>query len=141
MAVRARALGMDETSFAKRHEYVTGVNDGARVAHVTDGRGREALAAWYAEQEQEPAWRAWYRWAIRSRLEPVKRVARMVKKHLEGIVTAVVTGVHNARAEGFNALLQKLKRYAQGFRNRDRFRQAIYFHLGGLDLNPDSVRT
>jgi len=25
---------------------------------------------------------------------------------------------------------------ACGFRNRDRFRRAIYFHLGGLDLYP-----
>ena len=24
-------------------------------------------------------------------------------------------------------------------RNRDRFRAAIYFHLGGLDLYPDAV--
>jgi transposase len=73
-------------------------------------------------------------------LEPVKRVARLVKKHLEGIVTAVVTGAHNARAEGFNALIQKVKRDARGFRNRDRFRQAIYFHLGGPDLYPDGIR-
>jgi transposase len=73
-------------------------------------------------------------------LEPVKRVARLVKKHLEGIVTAVVTGAHNARAEGFNVLIQKVKRDARGFRNRDRFRQAIYFHLGGLDLYPDGIR-
>jgi transposase len=25
---------------------------------------------------------------------------------------------------------------ACGFRNRERFRRAIYFHLGGLDLYP-----
>ena len=49
------------------------------------------------------AWQAWYRSAIRCRLEPVKRVARMVKRHLEGIVTAVVQGVSNARAESINA--------------------------------------
>jgi transposase len=34
----------------------------------------------------------WYQWAIRSRLEPVKKVARLVDNHLEGIVTAVLTG-------------------------------------------------
>jgi len=52
----------------------------------------------------------------------------------------VVTGATNARAEGFNTMIQKLKRDARGFRNRDRFRAAIYFHLGGLDLYPDAVR-
>ena len=38
-------------------------------------------------------WQAWYRSGIRCRLEPVKRVARMVRKHLEGILTAVVQRV------------------------------------------------
>ena len=28
---------------------------------------------------------------------------------------------------------------ARGFRNRKRFRNAIYFHLGGLDLYPARV--
>ena len=63
----------------------------------------------------------------------------MIKKHLDGIVTAVVTGATNARAEGFNTMIQKIKRDARGFRNRDRFRAAIYFHLGGLDLYPNAV--
>ena len=84
-------------------------------------------------------WLGWYRSAIRCRLEPVKRVARMIKRHLDGIVTAMVQGVSNARAESINAGVQKLKYMARGFRNRERFRNAIYFHLGGLDLYPAGV--
>lgn len=38
----------------------------------------------------ERSWEAWYRSAIRTRLEPVKKVARTVKRHLYGIVNAVV---------------------------------------------------
>ena len=60
--------------------------------------------------------------------------------HLEGILTAVVTGASNARAEGFNTMIQKIKRDARGFRNKERFKAAIYFHLGGLDLYPEAVR-
>ena len=71
-------------------------------------------------------WLGWYRSAIRCRLEPVKRVARMIKRHLDGIVTAMVQGVSNARAESINAGVQKLKYMARGFRNRERFRNAIY---------------
>jgi transposase len=85
------------------------------------------------------AWLRWYSWAIRSRLEPIKAVARMIKGHLEGILTAVVLGVTNARAEGLNAKIQWIKTSARGFRNRDRFRDAIYFHLGGLDLYPAAL--
>ena len=88
----------------------------------------------------ERAWKKWYSWAIRSRLEPMKRVARMVKSHLDGILNAVVKGVTNARAEGVNAVIQQLKQRAHGYRNRERFRTAIYFHCGGLDLYPASLQ-
>lgn len=63
----------------------------------------------------------------------------MVKAHLGGIVTAIVKGISNARSESVNAKIQWLKYTARGFRNRERFRNAIYFHLGGLDLYPVSI--
>ena len=69
----------------------------------------------------------------------MKRVARMIKRHLVGILNAIVSGVTNARVEGLNTKIQWLKRSARGYRNRDRFRNAIYFHLGGLDLYPSSI--
>ena len=256
-----RRLGVDETSFQKRHEYVTVVADAERgvVQHVADGRGKDALAEYYdgfeeseraqiesvamdmwgpyiaatvnavpsasskiafdkfhvamhlgdavdrVRREENRALRAegdetlvgtkhlwlfhpdhlpeersvrlqdlvkkalktsrawmlkelamemwdcsnredareifdaWYSWAIRSRLPPMKRVARMLKRHLEGVLNAISLGVTNARVEGMNTVIQWLKRSARGFRNRDRFRAAIYFHLGGLDLYPDPI--
>lgn len=255
-----RRLGVDETSFQKRHEYVTVVADMARgiVQYVADGRGKEALSAYYESFEESEragiqsvsmdmwgpyisatlravpdasakiafdkfhvamhlgqavdrvrraenrklwaegdgtlkgtkhlwlyhperlrgeravrfeqlvgkalktsrAWMlkelamemwdagnrreakkifdAWYAWAIRSRLEPIKRVARMIKRHLTGVLNAIVLRVTNARLEGINTVIQGLKRVARGFRSRPRFRNAIYFHLGGLDLYPDA---
>ena len=86
-------------------------------------------------------WRRWYGWAIRSRLEPIKKVARMIKRHWDGVIDAVLTKVTNARSEATNAKLQWIKRLGCGYRNRERFRNAIYFHLGGLDLYPDAVAT
>ena len=85
------------------------------------------------------AWQRWYAWAIRSRLDPIKKVARMIQRHLDGIVNAIVRGITNARAEGINAKIQWIKYTARGFRNRERFRNAIYFHLGGLDLYPTGI--
>ena len=255
------AIGIDETAFQRRHQYVTVISSGDRVLHVADDRKRSTLDAWYAAQPAEAlaglrtvamdmwgpfidstlahvpgaehkiafdkfhvakhlgdavdkvrraehkalladegdsvltksrylwlqhpdnmtdkswgrlkalksvnlktarawaikthamclwdyqvrgwarrAWMTWYGWAIRSRLDPVKKVARTIKNHLEGILTAVVTGATNARAEGFNTMIQKIKRDARGFRNKERFKAAIYFHLGGLDLYPEAVR-
>ncbi len=88
----------------------------------------------------EKAWRKCLNWGMRSKLEPVKKVARMLKDHLWGILNAIVLKVSNAKSEGINFKIQKLKSRACGYRNRSRFRRAIYFHLGGLDLYPTSVR-
>ena len=87
----------------------------------------------------ERMWKRWYSWAIRSRLEPVKRVARMIKNHWQGVLCAATTDVTNARSEALNSKIQWIKRKACGFRSRDRFRNAIYFHLGGLDLYPKTL--
>lgn len=84
----------------------------------------------------EKAWKKWISWAVRSRLEPIKKAARTIRNHLWGIVNAVVHSVSNARLESINARIQRVKKAACGFRNRERFRAAIMFHLGGLDLYP-----
>ena len=43
-------IGVDETSFQKRHEYVTVVNDlDGHVLHVADGRGKESLEEFYKQ--------------------------------------------------------------------------------------------
>jgi transposase len=258
-AVPVRQLGIDETSFARRHEYVTVVSDleHSRVLYVADARGRESLDAFWpqlsaaelaaieavamdmwrpyiestlghlpdaaekivfdkfhiAQHANEAvdavrrrenralvadgqdllrgtkfdwlrhparfardAWRtflglvrgtklktgrawalkemlmtlwdyvyagaaerhfeAWYAWAIRSRLEPMKAVARMLRRHWPNIRTYFTHRITNAGAESMNARIQKIKAQACGFRSRERFRMAIYFHLGGLDLYP-----
>ncbi|MDZ7661053.1 ISL3 family transposase [Thiohalophilus sp.] len=84
----------------------------------------------------ERAWQQWYQWAIRSRLAPIKKVARMVKQHLWGIINAIVLNVINARAESINSKIKMLKDKARGFRNRARFKTTILFHFGGLSLMP-----
>ena len=85
-------------------------------------------------------WKKWYGWAIRSKLDPIRDVARTIRRHLDGIILAAKERITNASAEGINSVVQMLKHTAHGFRNRDRFRNAIYFHLGGLDLYPDGIR-
>lgn len=85
------------------------------------------------------AWTAWIGLASRSKLEPMVKAARMVRAHLEGILNAVVLRATNAPAESMNARIQRIKAMACGYRNRDRFRNAILFHLGGLDLYPRPI--
>jgi hypothetical protein len=40
-----------------------------------------------------------------------------------------------------NSRIQWVKRMACGYRNRENFRHAIYFHLGGLDLYPEALKS
>ena len=78
----------------------------------------------------------WYSWAIRSRLEPVKKVARMLKRRLANILTYCTSRLTNGPIEGLNNKIQGLVKKAYGYRNRQRFITDIYFHCGGLDLYP-----
>lgn len=68
-------------------------------------------------------------------------VAQMLERHLEGILNAIVLRATNELADGINSRIQRIKRLACRFRNRERFRGVILFHLGGgLDLSPASVK-
>lgn len=78
----------------------------------------------------------WYGWAIRSRLGPVKKVARMCKNHLANILTFFVHRLTNGPIEGLNNKIQGLIKKAYGYRNKERFKTDIFFHLGGLNLYP-----
>lgn len=82
---------------------------------------------------------AWYGWARRSRLEPMRKVAAMLKRHWANIRTYFAHRITNAGSESMNARIQSVKRRACGFRNRVRFKVAIYFHCGGLDLYPATL--
>jgi len=78
----------------------------------------------------------WYSWAIRCRLEPVKKVARMCKGHLRNILTFFEHRLTNGPMEGLNNAIQGLIKKAFGYRNKERFKNDIFFHFGGLDLYP-----
>lgn len=83
----------------------------------------------------------WYFWATHSRLEPIIKAAKTIKNHLSNILTYLRHRITNAIPEALNAQIEKVKRMAQGYRNRMHYRIAIYFHCGGLDLYPRLATT
>jgi transposase len=85
----------------------------------------------------ERVWRQWLHGALRCALEPIRVVARMIKKHWYGVINAATSDITNAMSESVNSQIQRIKKRACGFRSRTRFREAILFHLGGLDLYPN----
>jgi len=78
----------------------------------------------------------WYKWASRCRLSPVVKAAKTIKRHYSNMATYINHGVTNALGESLNSNIEKVKRLACGFRNRNHYIKAIYFHCGGLDLYP-----
>ena len=82
------------------------------------------------------AWTAFRDRAASTGIPAAMKVSRTLRYYMIGIVNAVVHRATNASAEGINSRVQALKKRANGYRNRARFRDAILFHLGGLDLYP-----
>jgi transposase len=79
---------------------------------------------------------AWYFWATHSRLAPIIEAAKTLRRHLPNLLTYFTHGITNAMAEGINSKIQTVKLMACGYRNREHYKTAIYFHCGGLDLSP-----
>jgi transposase len=78
----------------------------------------------------------WYDWAIRSRLEPLKAVARMLSTRLDNVITYCRHAITTAVAEGLNSRIMAITRRAGGYRNQTKFKTVIYFYCGGLRLRP-----
>lgn len=93
---------------------------------------------WHCADEADATayFHQWYREAMATRLDPVKKVARLFREHWANIVTYFRYHLSNAASEGVNSRIQHLIQQACGYRNRERFKCDILFHLGGLDLYP-----
>jgi transposase len=76
----------------------------------------------------------WYSWAIRSRLEPIKKVARTVKRHRDGILRWFDSKIANGLIEAINSLVQAAKAKARGYRSLRNLIAITYLIAGKIDL-------
>jgi transposase len=100
---------------------------------------KESLRQFWRQRSRaagERWWKRWYGWAVRSRLEPVKKVAAMIKRHLPNVLSYFKHRITNAGSEAINSVIQMLKKRAFGYRSFENFRTAVLFHCGGLSLYP-----
>src|ERR1700691_4050973 len=81
-------------------------------------------------------YKRWHFWATHSRLDPVKKVATMIRRHLPGVLSYFTHRITNSASETLNSTIQMIKKRAFGFRSFDNFRVAILFRCGGLQLHP-----
>ena len=81
----------------------------------------------------------WCTCVMRSKVEPMKDVAALVRRHLEGIVAWAQTRQTNGFLEAINGLFQAAKRRARGFVRLSTIKTVIFLIAGKLDfqaINP-----
>jgi transposase len=110
--------------------------------------GLKTARAWAIKEEFRWFWRyvypmsaeefftRWYAWAVRCRLRPVIKVAKMLKRHLSSLLSYFRHRITNATSEGFNSVIQALRYAARGFRSFQNYRTRILFFCGRLNLRP-----
>jgi transposase len=116
----------------------------ALIARVTTKR---TARAWlYKEQLREILERKqinvvrdmltqWATNVMRSKVEPMKEVAKMIRSHLDGIIAWTQTRQTNGFLEAINGLFQAAKRKARGYGNFSTIRTVIFLLAGKLDFS------
>ena len=77
----------------------------------------------------------WCANVARSKVEPMKAVARLVRAHLEGIIAWAQTRATNGFLEALNGLFQATKRKARGYGRFATIRTVIFLIAGKLDFS------
>lgn len=78
----------------------------------------------------------------RSKVEPMKAVAKMIRKHLDGIVAWTRSRQTNGFIEALNGLFQAAKRKARGYGRFSTIRTVIFLIAGKIDfggINPHAA--
>ena len=77
----------------------------------------------------------WCTCVMRSKVEPMKEVATLVRGHLEGIVAWAQTRQTNGFLEAINGLFQAAKRRARGFIRLSTIKTVIFLIAGKLNFH------
>ena len=70
----------------------------------------------------------------------MKKVARMIRNYLYGILSYFKHHITNAIAEGLNSKIATVQKMAYGYSNKEHLKTAIYFHCGNLQLYPGYIK-
>ena len=102
--------------------------------------------AWYLKEDFQKFWdylqerraerhlRKWLWWASHSRLAPFQDFGRMLREHLGGILAWTKMRITNGALEGMNNKVKLVSHRSFGFRNDERYIEAIYHNCGNLPL-------
>jgi transposase len=77
----------------------------------------------------------WCTNVMRSKVEPMKDVARLIRRHFDGIVAWTQTRPTNGFIEAINGLFQAAKRKARGYARFETMRTVLFLIAGKLDFS------
>jgi transposase len=87
------------------------------------------------KEEFQLGFKHWISWAKRSRLEPMKKAAKSIQKHWDGVMKWFDTRLSNGFLEGMNTKIQAAKRKAYGYRSFRSYSTIIYMLTAKLDFS------
>ncbi len=97
-----------------------------------------SLQTFWSIEDKEAAikyLKKWYYWATHSRLDPIIKAAKTIKRHWNGVINFIDSKVMNGLLEGLNSSIQALKKSARGYQNTLNIMTMIYLRLGQLQFN------
>lgn len=77
----------------------------------------------------------WYYWATHSRLEPMIKAAKTIKRHWNGVLNWFDSHLTNALLEGLNSLIQAARSRARGYRSNRNFIAIAYLIGAKLEFD------
>ena len=87
------------------------------------------------EEKSESLLKQLYHSASRCKNNEIKKLARSIKEHWDGIVGFFKTNLSNGKIEAINGIIQLAKRNARGFRDFEYLRAISYLRCSKLQLN------
>jgi transposase len=118
----------------------------SRILRALQKGNRRIYRAWLLKDEFEHFWdfktqwaaerflKRWTTAALRTRLEPLRKLVKTLRKHSTQIISFVESRLTNAVAEGLNRIIKIVKNRASGFRTLDAFTDMIFLTVGDVDI-------
>ncbi len=118
----------------------------SRILNALRKGNRRIHRAWVLSDEFERFWdykvewaakrflKRWMTTALKSRIEPIRKFVRTIKKHIGRILPFIGSRLTNAIGEGLNRIIKIVKNRASGFRTLHPFTDMIFLTVGDVDI-------
>ena len=77
----------------------------------------------------------WYFWATHSRLKPIIKAAKTIKRHWDGVIHWCKSKINNGILEGLNSIIQAAKSKDRGYKTFKNYKIIVYLLTGKLNFS------